>query len=724
MEDSSPKPMTKFRLRFLIASVFCFYFTSLSAQQWQSLGPFKPGIPNGTDKGISRASGIGRVSCIRPDTNDSLLLFCGSPYGALYKSADSGKSWTTFAHLQGVSDYVVSPKNKKVQFIVTGDPDCILNPNEPALGSESCQSRGILKSIDGGKTWTTKPIGLWHDSSGFVIKDFWKFATNKVIRKLVISPASGQMFAVLHTYNYATKSFDGYVYESRDEGKNWFVSLYSPDGFLKGIALHSKKPKTIFAAGRFIYQSVNSGRTWTKLNNDSFPADSLLKRIEIAIAPSDPDRIYALFVSPSLKKNVIYMSSDGGKIFSKIGAYASSPEWRTSLAVNPHDKSEICFTTSNTIAYVKVVQSRPNLVYLNSAIHDDVHEIVFQKSGHKVFVGTDGGLYSANAGSNVWDYISNGQNIAECWGVSVSKNDSSGILVGLQDCGTILYKSDSTLNSRWMQVRGGDGMKPAFDFFNSEIAYSVDGNNNLTTRSDNGGVNFSKNIRVPGAPAGQYLRKIACHPLQPNAVYTAYKALYKSNDKGDHWTMISPDSLSEGFISDFAVAPSDSSCIYLAYGNPCWSDVIGRKLFFSGNGGVTWTDVTAGLTGVKYCAITSITVDPFNPYHVAVGFRGGWEFRVMTSEAAGINGSWVDNSIGLPGDCDVYSLIFDKSNPQRLYAGTLKGVWELDFSSSKWQRTGENLPDVMVSDLDISYDRRELYAATHGYGLWKLKLRD
>ena len=95
MEDSSPKPMTKFRLRFLIASVFCFYFTSLSAQQWQSLGPFKPGIPNGTDKGISRASGIGRVSCIRPDTNDSLLLFCGSPYGALYKSADGGNVLTT-----------------------------------------------------------------------------------------------------------------------------------------------------------------------------------------------------------------------------------------------------------------------------------------------------------------------------------------------------------------------------------------------------------------------------------------------------------------------------------------------------------------------------------------------------------------------------------------------------------------------------------------------------
>ena len=195
--------------------------SSLSfSQVWQALGPFyTPSISNPNDYMLKMANGTGRVSCLRfcfGDSTKTKVLFLGSPYGGLYKSIDDGLSWDEFPlgnFTPGIADFVIHPKNKNTYFVLTGDADCVLDPNNPALGSEACQSGGIFQSIDSGHTWTTEPVGNWYDTKRKIIPGFWKFPSLKVMRRLIINPLRPKiMYVVLHTYNYGTKSFDGYVY--------------------------------------------------------------------------------------------------------------------------------------------------------------------------------------------------------------------------------------------------------------------------------------------------------------------------------------------------------------------------------------------------------------------------------------------------------------------------------------------------------------------------------
>ncbi|MBL0103390.1 MAG: hypothetical protein IPP51_06270 [Bacteroidetes bacterium] len=657
-----------------------------NAQSWEALGPLKPGIITKSEYTAKRANGIGRVSSVRFDDFDTSKIFCGSPYGALYSSSDAGKSWKVLKHESGVADYVINPKNRKIRYLVTGDPDCILNPNEPALGSESCQSSGILKSTDGGKSWTSVSIGIWYDVNRNAIPDFWKFPTKNVIRRLIIHPKNGSLYAVLHTFNNKTKSFDGFIYRSTDGGKTWFVSLSAPCGFLRDLEMNPKNPKILYTAGSKIFKSEDGGVTWIQIMNDVFPTDSLITRIEVACSPVHSSWLYVLFVSPSQKKNIIYFSADNGLSFRKTGVFNMSPEWRTCLAINPGNDKQICFTSANTVIYAERIDTSFKIFYNSTAMHDDVHEIVFQKGANKLFVGTDGGLYYSTPGENLWNYCSSGQNIAECWGVAVAQKGEAVVLAGLQDCGTILYRPDSSGKFEWYQVRGGDGMKPAFDPSNSNICYANDGNNNLIARSDSGGVKWNANISTY-KPQGAYLRPFVVDPVNPATIYTGYHQLYRSSDRGAHWDTLplpSPDVF--GSIIAIAIAPSDNRFIYIAYENPCWSETTLNRLFMSQDGGSTWKDISPGLTGVKYSSISSLAVDPLNQYHVAVGFHGGWAIKTMSSEAAGLNSSWVDNSAGLPVECDVYCLIFDRSNPMHLFAGTLKGVWQLKANTVAWEK--------------------------------------
>ena len=118
----------------------------------------------------------------------------------------------------GVSDLAVNPKKPSVMYIATGDPDCIMDPNGPALSCESCLSRGIVKSTDGGQTWTEEAIGNWYDNNGVLKNDFWKFPSNKIIHKLLINPKKPDLlYALFYNFSYETKTYPSYVLVSYEK---------------------------------------------------------------------------------------------------------------------------------------------------------------------------------------------------------------------------------------------------------------------------------------------------------------------------------------------------------------------------------------------------------------------------------------------------------------------------------------------------------------------------
>src|SRR6185295_16422947 len=212
--------------------------------------------------------------------------------------------------------------------------------------------------------------------------------------------------------------------------------------------------------------------------------------------------------------------------------------------------------------------------------------------------------------------ISNGLCIAEAWSVATSEFNPRKIAAGLQDCGTILY-DDST--KKWMTISGGDGMEVAFDPRNDSVMYYNDGNNNILSRSGNGGRKWK--FISPRGEVGAYTKPFLIDPKNPDILYTGFHDVFQSTDKGNSWAKISDFSSvnkSDRLVS-IAICVSDTEVMYAGFPNPTWSDTMANKLFRTGDGGKTWEDITNGLIGAKYSSLVCVGVKPDNPDDVYDG---------------------------------------------------------------------------------------------------------
>ena len=314
--------------------------------------------------------------------------------------------------------------------------------------------------------------------------------------------------------------------------------------------------------------------------------------------------------------------------------------------------------------------------------------------------------------------------MAECWSVAVSQSGPVSVISGLQDCGTIIFKQGIDSMNGWWIVRGGDGMAAAFDYTNDKLVYANDGNNKLIARSTDAGLTWSGNLLPTRAEAALYQRPFVIDPFRQGVIYTGLQNVYKSNNYGDTWQKFSEfgPGLSNEKVVAIGLTPQDTNILYTAFSNPVWhKDPIG-KLFKTSDAGSHWKDITKDLKGVSWTNITSIAVDPESSNDVYVGFRGGWDYKVMKSEDGGE--TWNNYSDGLESDCDVNAMIIDQDDQHTVYIATHHGVYKRGNGEKTWKKFGSGLPRVMVSALDIRFKDRILYAGTHGRGVWYIKMND
>ncbi len=671
---------------------------------WTSLGPSSS--PGGYE-------GIGRINCVGFRPGDNNTYYAGSPSGGLWKTTDNGASWTVLTDdnaVLGVSDIVVlagATSATDTIYIATGDRD---GGSMWSLGSGNFNdnnSVGVLKSVDGGTTWST--TGLSYNASD-----------QKMIYRLLGHPSNHQIL-------YASTS-DG-VYKTTDGGTTWTqVSNY----LVRDMEFKPGDPTVMYGGNAigYIFLSTDGGATWSTVVNEQ---SNNGRRVNIAVTADNTAVVYAIMSYYDGGLFGVYKSTDSGASYTKVYDGTVSGNnllgWVTdgsdsggqggydlTIAVDPTD--------ANTV-YVGGVNSHKSsdggstwnavncwtsyYVYNKNGaptVHADKHMMKFRSSDNTLFETNDGGIYYTIDGGSNWTDKTNGIVPSQMYRLGVSATTAGEVITGLQDNGTKLLSGGT-----WDAAMGGDGMECLIDYtdVNTQYGETPNGGIRKTTNHWASATSISGGI----SESGYWVTPFVIDPNDHLTLYAGFYNVWKSTDQGGSWTKIS--TLSTSQLRSLAVAPSNSQVIYTADPDQIWVTT---------NGGSSWTDVT-GTLPVSNSSITYISVKNDDPSTVWVSL-GQYNSEGVYQTTDG-GSTWTNISAGLP-QIPVMCVIQNTQNSAQteLYAGTDLGVY-VKVGSSGWTAFNNGLPNVVVNELEIYYNtanptQSRLKAATSGRGLWETEL--
>jgi len=665
-------------------------------------------------------SGLGRINCMAFHPTDPNTFWVGTPAGGLWKTTNGGTNWTTSTDnlpVLGVSDIAVHPTNPNILYIATGDGDFGSLSSLTGGATGDTKSVGILKSTDGGATWNTTGLN-------------WSVTTPTLIRRLLINPSNPQVLIAA--------SSDG-IRRTTDGGATW---SNTQSGHFMDLEYKPGDPTIVYASSfdisgnAKIYRSTDSGGTWNLI---STLADVV--RINLAVTPNAPNLVDALCAYNNLSGSGLsglWYSSNSGASFSQYftgndtnnllhGSYNASGAggqgyYDLAYAINPNNYNDIWLGGVNTWNstnggsnwFIKNFWANSAIQNPNNVpvVHADKHFIAF----HPLVPGTmfecnDGGLYKTTNNGTTWSDLSNGLQISQMYRIGVSQSQSNpGVICGLQDNGTKLNNFPN-----WQDLNGGDGMECILDGSTNTIYSSY------VTGQFYKNVNSDISINIPlltveknsdGKPNGSWVTPLIIHPTNTSTLYAGFKRVYKTTNKGDTWSAISGvlDSSSEN-IRFMAIAPSNPNTIYASTLS---------KLYATTNGGTSWSQISTLTITDNFANISNIAVDPTNPDKVFItvsGYSAGNKVWMRPS----IGGTWVNYSLNLP-NLPVNCIVYKQGSNEELYVGTDVGVYYTNATMPDWIPYQTGLPNVVVTDLEISYYDNKLWAGTFGRGLWKTDL--
>jgi len=660
---------------------------------WESMGPHNIG---------------GRTLAIAFNPQNPNTMYLGSASGGLWRSYAGGfgdRAWerveTGFPVL-AVSSIAFAPGDSTTLYIGTGE---VYNAFLAGTGAAYRSTRGsygigILKSTDGGQSWQ-KSLD-------------WSYDQQQGVWAVKIAPNNPNLI-------YAATTLG--VFKSIDAGANW--NQVHDVVMATDLLIHPENPnRIVVGCGNFgspgfgLYRSLNGGLSWAKISA-GVPAQYNGK-IQLAMAPSDPNIIYASFgngFSQSDGASWLCRSSDFGTQWD-IRTETDYSQWQGwfahDVAVSPNDANTLAVVGINVWKSTNGGSSL-SLTAGGNEVHADCHDVLYHPTDPNiVYVATDGGLYRSNDGGNDYFGLNGGYQTVQFYnGFSNSAQDPNISFGGLQDNGSIRWNGDLT----WTPVFGGDGGWSAVDQNDDSRVYvSWQGLN--IQRSLNGGNSFTS-ITPPGNEFTVFIAPYVIAEDNADILYAGRVNVYKSVNGGSSWAVTGTGAGLDGnAILSMAISPENSNVVYAATAPIPGSTTHG--VFVTVDGGGTWANITGENLPDRFPM--EMTVDPTDEsvaYITYSGFGAGHVFRTTDYGA-----TWTDRSAGLP-DVPTNALVVDPLFPDFIYVGNDLGVFASTDGGQSWHSYQEGLPSaVMVFDLTIAPANRKLRVATHGNGAYQRDLLD
>lgn len=700
---------------------------ALGAFKWRELGP---------------ALMSGRISDLAIDPTRPNVWYVAVGSGGVWKTENAGTTFRSIFDGQGsysIGCVTIDPSNPDVVWVGTG---------EAVGGRHVGFGDGVYRSADGGKSW--KKLGL---------------EASEHVAKIVVDPRDSDVVWVAAQGPLWSPGGERGLYKTADGGATWTCVLSK--GEYTGctdLALDPRDPDVVYAAlhqrhrtvwallncgpESGVHKSTDGGATWTQLRG-GLPGGEVGK-IGLALSPQDPSTVYATIELPG-RKGGFWRSDDAGASWRKASDYVSGgtgPHYYQELWPDPHREGSIYQ------ANVELGRSDDGGATWSSvetgSKHVDNHAVAFHPTDPDfVLAGCDGGLYVSRDRCRTWQFFPN-LPVTQFYKVDVDYDWPVWHLGGgTQDNATqygpaFTLDRQGVLNSDWRVLIGGDGHDFTIDPTDPNLIY-CESQEGYLQRYDRQAEN-SVDIR-PQPPAGapnyrfNWDSPIVISPHDPARLWYAADRVFRSDDRGDSWTEVSPDltrgenrltleimgrtwSVDAGWdleamsqyasISAVSESPLVAGLLYVGTDD--------GLLQVSEDGGANWRAAESVEGVADRFFVNDVEADRFDAdvAWACVDRHKEGDFAPYLLKTSDRGRTWTVASGDLPDRRLLWKIVQDHERSGLYFVGTEFGVYVTLDGGAKWRELGGGFPTIPVRDLEIQRRENALVAATFGRGFWVL----
>jgi photosystem II stability/assembly factor-like uncharacterized protein len=710
----------------------------------------------------------GRFAAIAGIPGNTQVYYAGAASGGVWKTTDGGQTWEPIFDdqpVQAIGSLAVAQSNPDVIWAGTGEAWAIRDAD--VMGD------GIYKSADAGKTWTH--AGLRE--------------TGRVGRILIHPTNPDIVFACALGRTTGPQEERG-VYRTTDGGKTWQRVLFvNPDTGCSGLSMDPKNPDLLLAGtwdvvmhtwamfsggpGSGVYRSKDGGTTWQRLEHPGLPK-SPLGKIDVAIAPSNPKRMFALIQTAN--QGSLWRSDDGGDSWASVSwdrRLIGRAGFYIRIEVNPQNPDEVLIANSSFHRSTDGGLTFPP----GGGRCGDCHDIwIDPKNGDHWVVTDDAGLNFTR------DHAKTFQNvvlpIGQMYHVAIDEQVPYWVYSNRQDNGTMRGPASSPVpvpnvpsyaaaQGLRPAAPGGGGFgrgpaavpwQPNIGGCESGFTMPVPGNPDIVwatcyanevTRFDNRtGRARSVSPWIHTLDSEPNKTKYRCHwspplafdPFEPETVYYGCQVIFKTSDQGQTWSVISPDLSTQdpsrivpsgGIVGDnlgqfygevvFAIAPSKIQRGLI------WAGTNDGLIWNTRDGGRTWTNVTKNVTGLPaWGTIRRIEPSRFDAgtAYVAVDYHLMDNRDPFIYRTTDYGQTWKKLSDALPKGHPLDYVLNVVENPNRrgmLFAGTGRAFFYSMDDGATWTQFKDGLPAAPVTWVEVQAQYHDVVVSTYGRGLYVLR---
>ncbi|MEZ4900132.1 MAG: glycosyl hydrolase, partial [Saprospiraceae bacterium] len=582
------------------------------------------------------------------------------------------------------------------------------------------------------------------------------------IGKIIVDPTNSDIVYVAAIGPVWSAGGDRGVYKTVDGGKTWEAVLTVDEHTgVNDLVMDPRDPEVLYASafqrerkvftyigggpGSGIYKTVDGGKTWEKANKGLPGVDK--GRIGLAISPANPEIIYAI-VEAAEGKGGVFASTNRGASWQKRSGYNTSGNYYQEIVADPIDENTLY--AMDTWMQISTDGGRSFNNVGEDFKHVDNHALwIDPEDTDHLLAGCDGGVYESFDRGKNWDFKAN-LPVTQFYKVALDNAEPFyNVYGGTQDNFSMggpsrTVSGNGISNEQWFMTNGGDGFESQVDPNNPDIVYAQSQYGGLVRYDHKSGEILGiqpKERKDENAYRWNWDAPLVISKHLPTRIYFAANKVFRSDDRGNSWEVISEDLTQQinrnelkvmgrvwgidavaknvstspyGTIVALDESPMDPNMVYAGTDD--------GLIQITTDGGKSWMKASqpAGVPANTYVNMVLGSQHDKQVIYACYNHHKEGDFKPYVYKSTDLGKTWTSITANLPERGSSYAIAEDFVDPDLLFVGTEFGVYFSNNGGQSWKALKAGLPTIAIRDIAIQRRETDLVLASFGRGFYVL----